>query len=390
MTISVTQLNNYIHGLFDVDGVLNDLSVCGEITNVKRSHNGWYFTLKDADAAINCFCYANVTEPLQGTVAVAEGQLNYFVRGGTVSFFVRRLTSTENTGAAYQKFVELRDKLAKEGLFDEDRKKSVPHSARKIGVVTSATGAVIHDIENVALRRQPFSEIVLYPVKVQGDGADAEIAEGIYYFGKSDVDVVIVGRGGGSNEDLSAFNSEVVVRAVASCHKPTVSAVGHGVDFTLSDFAADKRAVTPSEAAEFVTLDVSREKLRIAAHLDKIGNAVVSALLQNYQSVENDCKLLYNAVGRKIQTCESEVRYVLKNAERAALYERDKAQADLDKTMVKLEKLNPVSVLKRGYGYVTLEGGIVKSVTQLQVGTRISVNFFDGSVDATVTHKEEK
>ena len=388
MIISVTQLNNYIRGIFDMDGVLTDLSVCGEITNVKKSYNGWYFTLKDDDSAINCFCYANTTEPMQGTVAVAEGQLNYFTKGGTVSFFVRKLLSTANTGAAYRQFVELRDKLSAEGLFSEERKIPVPHSARKIGVVTSETGAVIHDIENVALRRQPFSEIVLYPVKVQGVGADVEIVEGIKYFDKSDVDVIIVGRGGGSNEDLSVFNTESVVRAIAACTKPIVSAVGHGVDFTLSDFAADKRAVTPSEAAEFVTLDVSREKLRIVAYLDKIGNAVVSKLLQNFDSVENNCKLLYYEVGRKLEKCEADIRYCLNNMEHALLSTQDRTSAELDTATSKLDKLNPMKILKRGYGYVSTEGNVVKSASQLQAGNEITVTFYDGSVDAKVIRKE--
>ena len=145
MTISVTQLNNYIHGLIEIDGVLNDLSVCGEITNVKRTYNGWYFTLKDNAAAVNCFCYADGTEPVQGVVAVAEGQLNYFAKTGSISFFVRRLTATDNTGEAYKRFVELRDKLTKEGIFDEARKKKVPHSVAKLGVVTSETGAFCAD-----------------------------------------------------------------------------------------------------------------------------------------------------------------------------------------------------------------------------------------------------
>ena len=150
----------------------------------------------------------------------------------------------------------------------------MPHCCAKVGVVTSPTGAVIHDITNVSLRRQPFTQIVLYPVKVQGVGADKEICQGIRYMDGTDVDVIIVGRGGGSNEDLSVFNSEDIVRAIAACNKPVVSAVGHGVDFTLCDFVADKRAVTPSEAAEFVTVDVVEQRARVCAILDKIQRSV--------------------------------------------------------------------------------------------------------------------
>lgn len=390
MTISVTQLNNYIHGLIEIDGVLNDLSVCGEITNVKRTYNGWYFTLKDNAAAVNCFSYADGTEPVQGVVAVAEGQLNYFAKTGSISFFVRRLTATDNTGEAYQKFVELRDKLAKEGIFDEARKKKVPHSVAKLGVVTSETGAVIHDIENVVLRRQPFTEIYLFPVKVQGEGADKEIADGIAYFDKADVDAVIVGRGGGSNEDLSVFNSEIVVRAIAACSKPIVSAVGHGVDFTLSDFAADRRAVTPSEAAEFVTLDAEREKVHLLSNLDKIENTVASRLARHFECVQNDCKFLYNAVGRKLDNIRAELRFCLQSVENAVLSKTEKNAAALDKITNRLAASNPVNILKRGYGYVSTEKGVVKSIRQVDVGGEITVYLQDGAVDAKVTRKEER
>lgn len=390
MTISVTQLNNYIRGIFDIDAVLSDLSVCGEITNVKRARDGWYFSLKDEGGAINCFCYANANEPVAGMVAVVEGRLNYFVKTGSVSFFVRRLTATNNTGAAYLKFVELRDKLSKEGLFDEDRKKTVPHSARKIGVVTSETGAVIHDITNVTLRRQPFTDILLYPVKVQGVGADAEIVEGIEYFNHIDVDVVIVGRGGGSNEDLSVFNSEIVVRAIANCSKPIVSAVGHGIDFTLSDFAADRRAVTPSEAAEFVTLDVAREKLRVKAYLDKINNAVFAKMDRSRRQIANDCKVLHYAVGRKLDNRQNKVMLCLKNIANTVTVKTERAILNLDKTTNKLSTLNPMSVLKRGYGYVSTDNGVVNSISKIEVGDSVKINLYDGSIDATVTCKEAK
>lgn len=390
MTISVTQLNNYIRGIFDIDAVLSDLSVCGEITNVKRARDGWYFSLKDDGGAINCFCYTNANEPVTGMIAVVEGRLNYFVKTGSVSFFVRRLTATNNTGTAYLKFIELRDKLSKEGLFDESRKKSVPHCAAKIGVVTSETGAVIHDIANVTLRRQPFSDILLYPVKVQGVGADAEIAEGIRYFSQSDVDVVIVGRGGGSNEDLSVFNSEIVVRAIAECVKPVVSAVGHGIDFTLSDFAADKRAVTPSEAAEFVTLDVTREKLRVKAYLDKINNIVSARTDKNRQCIVNDCKILHYAIGRKLDNRQNKIKLYLKNIDNNVTVKIERATMRLDKVTNKLSTLNPMSVLKRGYGYVSTDNRVVNSVSNVEVGDSVTINLYDGSIDAKVTHKEAK
>ena len=390
MTISVTQLNNYIHGIFDMDGVLNDVSVCGEITNVKRARDGWYFSLKDDGGAINCFCYANNVEPVTGSVAVVEGRLNYFVRTGSVSLFARRLVATNNTGVAYLKFVELRDKLQKEGLFDEERKKAVPHCARKIGVVTSETGAVIHDITNVTLRRQPFSDVILYPVKVQGVGAETEIAEGIAYFNGSDVDVVIVGRGGGSNEDLSVFNTETVVRAVASCKKPIVSAVGHGIDFTLCDFAADRRAVTPSEAAEFVTIDVSREKLRIKAYLDKANSIVSSKLNEQKDKVVYNCKELYRDIDRKIEREQNKVKLCLRDVENNVTSKVERLLINCEKSTSRLSTLNPMNILKRGYGYVSTDKGVVQSVSQLRVGDNVQIQLHDGTARATVTQKEAR
>lgn len=391
MTISVTQLNNYIRGLIEIDAVLSDLSVCGEITNVKRSYNGWYFTLKDNDSAsINCFCYLNMTEPIAGVMAVVEGELNYFAKTGSLSFFVRRLTATENIGDAYRRFVELRDRLDREGLFDEKRKKPIPHSAAKIGVVTSETGAVIHDIENVALRRQPFSQIILYPVKVQGVGADTEIAKGIAYFGVSDVDVVIVGRGGGSNEDLSVFNSELVVRAIADCSKPVVSAVGHGIDFTLSDFAADKRAVTPSEAAEIVTLDSQREKMRIQMCLERIESSISAILGESRQRVEADCRLFYQGVGRKLDDMQFRVLSNVNTIENVAQKSLMRLTANFDKITGKLHSLNPANVLKRGYGYVCTNNSVVYSIQQVEAGENVTVELSDGKFNAKVIDKETR
>lgn len=390
MTITVTQLNNYIHGIFDIDPVLSDLSVCGEVTNVKRARDGWYFSLKDDGGAVNCFCYASTNEPVSGSVAVVEGRLNYFVKSGSVSLFARRLTATNNTGAAYLKFVELRDKLQKEGLFDESRKKNVPHCARRIGVVTSETGAVIHDITNVVLRRQPFTDILLYPVKVQGVGAEDEIAQGIDYFGTTDVDAVIVGRGGGSNEDLSVFNSETVVRAIARSAKPIVSAVGHGIDFTLADFAADKRAVTPSEAAEFVTLDVEREKLRIRINLEKMRGLVAAKLAQHMETVAYDIKIINYGIDKRLTEHKNFVKYRLRNINDSVRKKTEKLMLKLDKTSDKISALNPMRLLKRGFGYVSMQGEPVRSVSQLSVGNSVTIAFHDGMVNATVTQKGTK
>jgi len=390
MTITVTQLNNYVHGLFDVDGVLNDLSVCGEIANVKASRDGWFFSVKDEGASVDCFCYGQTCEPVNGVKAVVEGRLNFWVKSGRVSFFVRRLTATKDTGEAYRKFLELKEKLQKEGLFDESRKKPVPKCCLNIGVVTSATGAVIHDIDEVAHRRQPFSNVILLPVKVQGEGADLEIAQGILYLAQTDVDVIIVGRGGGSNDDLSVFNSEVLVRAVAACEKPIVSAVGHGVDYTLCDFAADKRAVTPSEAAEFVTLDCRAVKENIFNRLRREADWIIRLTKQQKYGVVLTVTQIGNALKRNLDAGRRKVEQTLQQGSQTLSARVGALQRATDKAVARVDAANPTNVLRRGYAYVSSGERRVSSVTQLQTGDTVNVTLTDGNFDATVTSKETK
>lgn len=390
MTISVTQLNNYIRGIIDIDGVLGNVSVCGEITNVKKSRDGWYFSLKDDSAAVNCFCYDSLTVPETGNMVIAEGQVNYFTRTGSLSFFVRRLTSTLNTGTAYLRFVELKEKLEKEGLFDESRKRVVPKCCRKVGVVTSQTGAVIHDITNVCLRRQPFTELILYPVKVQGDGASEEIAAGIDYFNTADVDVVIVGRGGGSNEDLSVFNSEVVVRAVANCNKPIVSAVGHGVDFTLCDFAADRRAVTPSEAAEFVTIDSRQIKDKIYSLLEHNQAMILARLKSYFDKVNYDTRRVNADIAYNVEQTVANIRQRLYSIQNSVELRTINVKNTIDNNLSKIDSMNPVKVLQRGYAYISNNGNVVKSVDDIEVDSKIRMTLYDGEIYAKVIDKVKK
>lgn len=390
MTITVTQLNNYIHGIFDIDGTLSSVSVCGEVTNVKKSYNGWYFSLKDEMSAINCFCYDGPIVPETGAMLIVEGTINFFTRNGSVSLFARRLTSTKNSGSAYLKFIELRDKLKKEGLFDEERKKYVPHCCNKVGIVTSETGAVIHDIENVALRRQPFVNLILYPVKVQGQGCEQEIAQGINYFANTDVDVIIVGRGGGSNEDLSVFNDEAVVRAVALSPKPIVSAVGHGVDYTLCDFAADKRAVTPSEAAEFVTIDVERTKNSVRSAVAKIDSFVATKLRLNCEKVAFLLKNINSETNLAFERARNQINDNVGSNISNINRQISLREQNVKTTVAKLSSLNPLNVLQRGYAYVSSGGSVVKSVDDVNPTGKITLTLSDGKIQAQVLSKEKK
>lgn len=390
MTVSVTQLNNYIKGMVEIDGVLSDLSVVGEITNVKQYKSGWFFSLKEGDNSINCLTFSAATPPVTGMMAVVEGHLNYYPKTGSLSVYVRRITSTKNTGESYLNFLELKEKLKKEGLFDDERKKIVPKSCQKVGIVTSETGAVIHDITNVVYRRQPFTQLFLYPVKVQGEGADFEIARGVLYFNDTDVDAVIVGRGGGSNEDLSVFNSEVVVRAIAACNKPIVSAVGHGVDFTLSDFAADKRAVTPTEAAEFVTLDVQKEKDHIRYCLSQIATICNNKIISCKDNVAYNLKGIQSTISLLTQSYKSKFVRQLTKIESITTNKLQQRQHQLDKSMTKLSALNPKSILQRGYAHISHKGNTLSSIDELQIGQQIDIFMQDGVAQATVTNKETK
>ena len=384
MTLSVSQLNNYIKGLFDFDGTLDNVTVCGEITNVKAYSRGWYFSLKDEVGAINCFTYATEVQPVSGSMAVVFGKVNYLVKSGSVSLYVKRITLSDNKGAAYLQFLQLKEKLDKEGLFSEARKQPVPHCCAKVGVVTSATGAVIHDITNVCLRRQPFTQIVLYPVKVQGVGADKEICQGIRYFSDSDVDVVIVGRGGGSNEDLSVFNSEDIVRAIAACNKPVVSAVGHGVDFTLCDFVADRRAVTPSEAAEFVTIDVVEARERVRYLLDKANTAVSNLIADDQHFVANTVRRLNIQVSHKIEMQKATVMRTLQRMGDIVESRAEVCAARIQKYTATLSASNPTRLLQRGYTYAVKDGKPVKSVGQLATNDEMVLRFTDGNATVSV------
>lgn len=389
MTISVTQLNNYIKGIFDLDGLMQFVSVCGEITNVKQNGTGFYFTIKDDSSAVNCFCYGNTGVPVTGAMAVIEGKVNFWPKSGSISLFVRKLVISTNTGEAYLKFLELKDKLSKEGLFDADRKIVVPKCCEKIGVVTSETGAVIHDIEKVSFRRQPFTKIILYPVKVQGFGAEQEICNGIKFFANCknpefDVDVIIVGRGGGSNEDLSVFNSESIVREIADCKKPVVSAVGHNVDYTLCDFVADARAATPSEAAELVTIDSALKTKNILDMLNGSFNRLQLGLKKSFDSVKIDLRRVYRETERKVDDNIEHVNNILIDKNNLLKNKIENFQNKIDNDITKLSSNNPANILKKGYSYLKKDKENVCSVENVAVGDNLEVVLLDGKLGVTV------
>lgn len=253
--VTVSQINRYIANLFKQDYTLSGIQVKGEISGCKYHYSGHiYFTLKDAGAAISCVMFSSQRKGLDFTLedgqsVIVTGQISVFERDGRYQLYARSIAQ-DGVGRLYEEYEKLKKRLLAEGLFDEQRKKPIPRYASKIGVVTAETGAVIQDICNVTYRRNPYVQLYLYPAKVQGEGAAQTVIEGIHYFEQTDVDTIIIGRGGGSVEDLWCFNDEMLARVIADCTKPIISAVGHETDTTISDYAADLRAPTPSAAAE--------------------------------------------------------------------------------------------------------------------------------------------
>lgn len=388
---TVSQLNKYIKQRFTDDVILNNMMLRGEISNFKVHTSGHcYFTLKDSSAAIKCVAFRSSAmrwrfAPQSGMKAIAEGYVSVYERDGAYQLYVQTLVP-EGVGELTLALEHLKEKLGAEGIFDSRHKQPLPFYPQTIGVVTSRTGAVIRDICKVAGRRNPLAKIVLFSVLVQGENAAGQIAAGIDFFNKKyPVDAIIVGRGGGSMEDLWAFNEEIVVRAIFNSKIPVISAVGHETDYTLADLASDVRAATPSQAAELAVPE--RDALRdYTATLQKEltykyckqleqKRSHLKILLQNSLLMHKD-KLL---VSRQ-QNLDMLTERLHKSAQ---LRFKDKLhQAAL--LSEKLQALNPANILKRGYSLIKKENEFVKSVCDVKKGDFLQINLADGTMDVQV------
>jgi exodeoxyribonuclease VII large subunit len=348
--ITVSQLNNYIKSVFEAEEMLHNIEVIGEISGFKMMGGVAYFSLRDEGAAIPCTCYQNYgaggTKVFRdGIKVLARGTVSYWHKAGKISFVVNKCEEY-GAGDLMALFEKLKEQLKREGLFDPSKKKQIPETVTRVGVVTSKSGAVIHDIKTVAARRNPNVDIVLYPVHVQGQGADIEIANAIEFFGTKSggfVDVVIVARGGGSAEDLSAFNSERVARAVFQSKIPIISAVGHEVDFTLIDLVADLRAATPSVAAELCVRSVTAERdkiLQLWAVLKSIAARKIDRSMQTEQWTK-----IKSTAQQKFAQIENKLNVY---AER-------------------IEAKNPIAVLKRGFAKTNFDLGKIKTGDEFEI-----------------------
>lgn len=358
-TLTVTQLNEYVSRSLAGDPTLRFLSLRGEISDLKKYASGhWYFILKDEQSRIQCVCFRQknmlISFPVEnGMKVVLTGAVGLYTASGSYQFYADTIT-LDGMGELYLKYEALKAKLLKEGLFDVSRKKPLPFLPRMIGVVTSRSGAVIHDIATVTRRRYPGMQLVLRPCLVQGENAASDIAKGIEEMARvPGVDVIIVGRGGGSMEDLWAFNEEIVVRAIAACPIPIVSAVGHEVDVTLSDLAADERAATPTEAAEKCV----PEYRAVVQAIEKYKNALLRAGLNNLLVQKSRVSTLENRLTREHPAVQLKKTRALADVyvtrlHAAAEKQRLQLESRVQRLTEKMHALGPRQALSRGYALV--------------------------------------
>lgn len=396
LELTVSQLNEYVRRMFQMDPMLRAIELKGEISNLKFHQSGaLFFTMKDENASISCVMYSGDVDglqamPFEGMRAVASGSVALYVRGGQCQFVVKRMRA-QGVGVLYERLQMLKEKLGREGLFEPERKRTLPPYPDTIGVVSSPTGAVIHDILNVSLRRNPDAHILLCPVRVQGIGADEEVVEAIHLLERLEhVSVIIVARGGGSMEDLWTFNEERVVRAVAMCKKPIVSAVGHETDVTLCDLAADLRAPTPSAAAECV-VPVRNEMLnKIEIMRRQMQESARNAVAERQNALKlAQIKLSANHPSLTIRRQEEQLTQRMDALLRAAERQIQNRQTRLETQTTALELLSPYAALKRGYAIVQNAGRAISKVGGLCVGDEVTVRFADGVIHAEVLSKEE-
>ena len=389
--LSVTELNKYIKDKIATDEFLNNVLIKGEISNFKHHYTGhMYFTLKDDNSLIKCIMFKSYTTnlkfvPKDGMSVLAFGTISVFERDGVYQLYCKAMQE-DGLGSLYKAYEELKEKLQKEGLFDEAHKKKLPKAPKVIGVLTSNTGSVIKDIINVSTRRNPNVYIRLYPVPVQGEGAGEKIAEAIKIMNdKNLADVLILARGGGSLEDLWPFNEEVVARAIYESKLPIVSAVGHETDFSISDFVADLRAPTPSAAAELVVPNVAELSQKLDVYNLRLKNALkkkIDIMKMRYEKCMKS--RVYTDPLKNINDQYLKLDMLLKSMTNSVLTKIQKSKTEATKNIAKLDALSPLKTLARGYSIVQKNGKVVKSVNELNKDDIISLRLADGNKDAKI------
>lgn len=411
---TVTKISAYIKNVFAQDFALSRISVKGEVSNCKYHSSGHiYFTLKDQRAAIGCVMFAGQRKGLEfkleeGQSVVVTGSIEVYERDGRYQLYAREITR-EGMGDLFERFIKLRDELEEMGMFSPEYKRPIPRYAGKVGIVTASTGAAVRDIMNISARRNPYVQLYLYPALVQGDQARFSIAKGIETLDAMGLDVIIVGRGGGSIEDLWAFNEEIVARAIFACQTPVISAVGHETDVTIADYVADMRAPTPSAAAELAVFDYGQFEDSVALYREALKKAAARKLERyRYQTeqrrlrvklfdprrgvreerqravdIEEKLKRIMTALAAlnrsRAKTAEERLSQLIKNQ-----IVRDRRRLEL--IVSRLDGLSPLKRLGGGYAYVTDgKGKRLYSVTQVKEGDALEVSLTDGRLKAVVS-----
>ena len=388
---SVSELNGYIKKLFDSDRTLCAVSVKGEISNFVSHRSGhFYFSLKDADGQIKAVMFRSAVQrlrfmPENGMRVVIRGSVTLYQRDGVYQLYANSM-EPDGVGALYLAYEQLKERLFREGLFDEYNKKPIPELPERVGVITSPTGAAVRDIINVTGRRFPLAKIYIYPSLVQGEGAVDNLIRAIDYFEKSRlVDVIIIGRGGGSIEDLWAFNSEALARKIFEAKTPIISAVGHETDFTICDFVADMRAPTPSAAAELAVPDIRELIMRVDGASERLQASLIRIAERNRERLNGalESEIFKNPRFISEQRRESVDELYKRARELISNVSRDKRVA-LVLNSEKINALNPLSVMLRGYAIAERGGELIKCADGLSVGDLVDVRFSDGVASTRV------
>lgn len=389
--ITVTQVNKYIASKLKSDRILQGIMVKGEISNFvchyKSGH--CYFSLKDKESNLKAVMFASAAsrlkfQPEDGMAVVASGSIAVYERDGVYQLYVNDIIP-EGAGKASVALEQLKKKLAAEGIFAEEHKRSLPYMPKKIGAVTSLSGAAVQDIINVLSRRYPLCELYAVDALVQGESAPMSICQGILKAEAAGCDVVIVGRGGGSSEDLSAYNTEAVARAVYNCKIPVISAVGHEVDFTLTDLAADMRAPTPSAAAELASPDISQLREHINGYERRCEKAAMAAVEKKFGVYNSlSAKLSAQSPENRLKLMEEKLMNLHNRAETAVMRNFDRYSAQLAEKAARLDSLSPLKVMARGYSLVYKGDELVRDSSDLTVGQEVNLRFDKGSAKAEI------
>lgn len=389
--LTVTELTRYLHELLESDEVLQDLWVQGEISNFSRPSSGhWYFTLKDSSASLRCVMWRNAAirqahVPADGEAVEVHGYISIYEAGGQYQLYADMIQPL-GEGLLFQEFLRLKTRLEAEGLFDPLRKRSLPRFPQRIGIVTSPTGAAIRDILNTLSRRYPLAEVILAPTPVQGVEAPPGIITALQDLNRLvKPDVILVARGGGSLEDLWAFNDEGVVRAIAASQAPVITGIGHETDFTLSDFAADLRAPTPTAAAELSTPNLMdlrfdlNEQVQLLAHA---ASAILNDQRQELNSLKSRLRLLSPQF--RLRSNRQRLDEFIHRNETALAHHIEIERTRLNSLAQRLDSLNPSAVLRRGFAIVTREDGFrVRSTSHVKSGDLLNIQVSDGDFSAT-------